>query len=82
MYVDPLLQQRNRRLNLRDVGGSDRSLGFLLALLAPDLGKFGVLFGALADQKLTMHLDLRGARVLWPMEGGKRVLRECRPQPA
>ena len=57
--VDPLLQHRYRRLQLRDARRRGRPLRLLLALLALDLGEFGVLLGALADQELTMHLDLR-----------------------
>jgi hypothetical protein len=79
--VDPLLQHRYRRLELPDARRSGRPFRFLLILLALDLGELGVLFGALADQKLTMHLDLRGACALRRPEGGKRILRERRAQP-
>ena len=79
--VDALLQHRYRRLQLRDARRSGRPLRFLLALLAFDLGELGILFGALADQELTMHLDLRGACALRRPEGGKRILCERRTQP-
>ncbi len=79
--VDPLLQHRYGRLELRDARRSGRPFRFLLILLALDLGELGVLFGALADQKLTMHLDLRGACALRRPERGKRILRERRAQP-
>ena len=79
--VDPFLQHRNSRLNLRDAGGSGAPLGFLLAQLAIDRRKFGILLGALADQKLTVRLDLGGSCALRRAEGGKRIIRERRSQP-
>ena len=79
--VDALLQHRYRRLQLRRARRSGRPFRFLLTLLALDLGELGVLFGALADQELAMHLDLRGACALRRPEGGKRILRERRAQP-
>src|SRR6266568_930685 len=62
--VDPLLKHRYRRLELRRARRRSRPFRFLLALLALDLGELGVLLGALADQKLAMHLDLRGTCAL------------------
>ena len=62
--INPLRQDRNRRLELGDGGRSGGALGLLLRYLPIDRGELGLLFGRLADQELAVHLDQRRARVL------------------